>query len=76
MIKGQPRFAPNVTSTTPNAVALTDCVDGTEWLNYGPDGNPQNDAPGGKHHTTATVGLVNGRWLVTQLAVGATGTCV
>lgn len=79
VIKGQPTFSPSVTGVTPAvnpvAVTLSDCVDGTNWLNYTADGSLQDDTPGGKHRTTATVGRLNGRWLVTHLTVAGVGTC-
>jgi hypothetical protein len=79
VIKGEPHFAPTVTGVTPAsspvAVSITDCMDDTRWLNYTRDGRLQNNNPGGKHHTTATVGLLNGRWMVTRLQVAGIGTC-
>jgi hypothetical protein len=79
IIKGQPVFTPTVTgvrpATSPVAVSILDCIDDSHWLNYTPDGRLQNDTPGGKHHTTATVGLLNGQWLVTHLEIGQVGSC-
>jgi hypothetical protein len=77
--KGTPRFSPQVTKVTPPdnpiAVSLKDCVDGRDWLNYRLDGRLQNDVPGGHRLTTATVGLLKGRWVVTRLEIGKAGTC-
>jgi hypothetical protein len=77
--KGTPRFSPHVTGVTPQerpvAVSLEDCMDGSDWLNYRLDGTLQNDVPGGKHRATATVGYVDGRWMVTRLTIGEVGSC-
>jgi len=78
--KGNPVTNPTVTSVTPSAtptsVAISDCFDATHWLNYiVATGELQNDIPGARHATTATVGLVNGSWKVTELAVGQDGSC-
>jgi hypothetical protein len=78
--KGDPLTNPTVTSvtptTSPTAVAISDCFDDSHWLNYIAATNElQNDIPGGKHATTATVSSVDGRWKVTALAVGVVGTC-
>lgn len=77
--KGTPRFSPVVTEVTPLekpvAVSLRDCMDGSDWLNYRLDGQLQNDVPGGRHRATATVGLLDGRWVVTRLQIGEVGSC-
>lgn len=79
VIKGEPTLDPRVTALTPtdNPVAATiaDCFDDTHWLNYKPNGQLQDDVPGGKHKTTATVGLLDGTWKVTKLQVQGVGTC-
>jgi hypothetical protein len=79
VIRGKPTLSPHVTavapSTRPVAVSILDCVDDSRWLNYTRDGRLQNKAPGGKHRTTATVGLLGGQWLVTRLQIGEVGTC-
>jgi hypothetical protein len=78
--KGDPVTNPTVTSVTPSTdptrVAISDCLDGTHWLNYvAATGELQNDTPGARHATTATVALVDGSWKVTELAVGQDGSC-
>jgi hypothetical protein len=74
--KGQPATRPTVTSATPTSAEIADCFDDSRWLNYeASTGALQNGVPGGKHATTATVTLTDGAWRVTQLAVGAVGTC-
>jgi hypothetical protein len=78
--KGDPVTNPTVTSVTPStsptSVAISDCLDSTHWLNYvAATGELQNDTPGARHATTATVALNNGSWKVTELAVGQDGSC-
>jgi hypothetical protein len=74
--KGDPVTNPSVTSVTSTSVAISDCFDATHWLNYvAATGELQNDIPGARHATTATVKVVNGSWKVTELAVGQDGTC-
>jgi hypothetical protein len=78
--KGDPVTNPTVASMTPSdnptSVAIADCLDGTQWLNYvQATGELQNDTPGARHATTATVSLENGAWKVTNLAVGQDGSC-
>lgn len=78
--KGDPATSPTVTSVTPSteptSVAISDCLDGTHWLNYvEATGELQNDTPGARHATTATVELVDGSWKVMELAVGQDGSC-
>jgi hypothetical protein len=78
--KGDPVTNPTVTGVTPSvdptSVAISDCFDDSHWLNYVSATNElQNNVPGGKHATTATVSRVDGSWKVTDLAVGAVGTC-
>lgn len=80
VVKGDPVTSPTVTSvklsTIPTSVAISDCLDGTHWLNYvAATGELQNDTPGARHATTATVVLNNGSWKVTELAVGQDGSC-
>jgi hypothetical protein len=78
--KGEPVTNPKVTSVNPSdvptSVGIGDCFDDSHWLNYiASTGALQNDVPGGKHATTATVSQSGGSWKVTELAVGAVGTC-
>ncbi|HEY6798310.1 MAG TPA: hypothetical protein VI248_26830 [Kineosporiaceae bacterium] len=79
VMKGQPTFDPQVTSLTPAdhpvAVSISDCMDGTHWLNYKRTGELQDNTPGGRHRATATVGLLDGAWKVTHLQVQGVGTC-
>lgn len=77
--KGSPSIDPAVTGVSPppnpTSVTIRDCFDDTHWLNYKPDGTPQDNKPGGRHRTAATVTVDAGVWKVTQLSVGALGTC-
>lgn len=78
--KGEPVLDPTVTKATPptdpTTVAIEDCFDDTNWLNHiAATGELQNDVPGGRHATAATVSKIDGVWKVTELAVGAVGTC-
>jgi hypothetical protein len=78
--KGNPVTNPTVSSVEPDtnrpSVAISDCLDGTHWLNYvAATDELQNDTPGARHSTTATVALINGSWKVTELAIGQDGSC-
>ena len=80
VVKGQPLTHPTVTSLKPadkpTSAAISDCFDDTNWLNYmAATGALQNNVPGGRHQTTATVNDTGGSWKVTQLQVGGVGTC-
>lgn len=80
VVKGQPVTHPSVTSVKPTdkptSAAISDCFDDTNWLNYvAATGELQNDVPGGRHQTTATVDATGGAWKVTELQVGAVGSC-
>ncbi|MDP9335955.1 MAG: hypothetical protein M3Q30_21970 [Actinomycetota bacterium] len=80
VVKGQPVTHPTVASLTPTSeptsAAISDCFDDTNSLNYkATTGELQNNVPGGRHQTTATVKETNGAWKVTELQVGAVGTC-
>lgn len=77
--RGQPTMDPQVVSVSPPAnptqVDIVDCFNDANWLNYKVSGGLQNNVPGGRHHTTATVTDTAGVWKVTELQVGAAGTC-
>ena len=80
VLRGEPTFTPRVTGLTPAdhpvAVSIVDCMDSTRWREYSAaTGSLRDDKPGGKHHATATVGLLQGAWKVTQLHVDGVGTC-
>ena len=61
--------------TDPTQVDIVDCFNDTNWLNYKVSGGLQNNVPGGRHHTTATVEDTAGVWKVAELQVGVAGTC-
>jgi hypothetical protein len=77
--RGQPGLTPQVTGLmpqeNPTTVTISDCVDDSHWLDYKENGALADNAPGGRHATTATVADNNGIWMVTQLAIQASGTC-
>jgi hypothetical protein len=77
--RGQPTMDPQVVSvsppTDPTQVDIVDCFNDTNWLNYKVSGGLQNNVPGGRHHTTATVEDTAGVWKVAELQVGVAGTC-
>jgi hypothetical protein len=80
VVKGQPVTHPTVTSlepsTEPTTAIISDCFNDTNWLNYiASTGQLQDQVPGGRHQTTATVTEIGGGWKVTELQVGAAGTC-
>lgn len=77
--KGELVSTPSATGAEPvdrpTKVFLTDCLDGTRWLNYTAAGELENDTPGGLRRTTATVEIIDGSWKVTDVLVGGIGTC-
>lgn len=79
VIKGAPVVHPQVVSmsptTDPTAVDIVDCFNDTNWLDYKASGGLQNNVPGGHRRVTATVEGMGGIWKVTQITVGAEGTC-
>jgi hypothetical protein len=80
VVRGRPATRPAVTSlkpsTEPTTATIRDCFNDTNWLNYiAKTGRLQNHVPGGLHRTTATVKDIGGTWKVTELQVGAAGTC-
>jgi hypothetical protein len=79
VVKGKLILSPEVISATPSRhpdrVEISDCSDSTHWLLYKPDGDLQNNVPGGHYVTTATAQLNDGQWMVTQLHLGEIGSC-
>jgi hypothetical protein len=77
--RGEPVLHPVVTSLSPAAdptrATVADCFDDTHWLEYKTSGGPAKKSPGGRRATTGDLMLTAGTWKVTQLTVGATGTC-
>lgn len=59
----------------PTEMAVLDCVDSTNWLEYKSSGGLWDDKPGGKHRTTATVVLTDSTWKVSSFILEESGTC-
>ncbi len=70
---------PAVTSLSPTSdptrATVTDCFDDSRWIEYTTDGKRAKNTPGGRRSTTAELVDKDGTWKVSQLTVGATGTC-
>jgi len=79
--KGSPKNEPQVAAMTPadepSRITISDCGDSTNWLKYDADsGELADDEPGGRRSITAVVDRQqDGRWLVSDFAVRAVGTC-
>lgn len=79
--KGRPKNEPTVSSVdpsdTPTRVMIRDCGDSTNWLKYHADtGRRADDGLGGRRLITAVVDRQDdGRWLVSDFAVQAVGSC-
>ncbi|MCH7229964.1 hypothetical protein L0U85_03690 [Glycomyces sp. L485] len=56
-------------------VVVTDCADSTDTQVLDTDGRPVAGEEYGPSHVEALVELVDGRWLVTQIAVQEIGSC-
>lgn len=78
---GAPKLSPSVAgwepAEDPTMVTIADCGDSTNWLKYHADTRqPANDGPGGRRAISAVVTKqAGGRWLVSDFAVRAVGTC-
>ncbi len=77
--RGEPIIHPEVASFTPSEdptrATVTDCFDDTHWVEYQTSGKLAKNPPGGRRSTKADLQKAGGAWKVTQLTVGATGTC-
>ncbi len=73
--RGQPVLHPVVTSSSANRATVTDCFDGTHWVEYKTSGALAKNAPSGRRATTAKLIRTSGVWKVDQLSVGKVGTC-
>jgi hypothetical protein len=76
---GQPAFDPVVTAANPSGTgaaqaSVTDCADGSRWLNYH-DGKlvPGQDLR--RRRILARLQPFDGAWKVTYLNIGLAGTC-
>ncbi|MEU4217167.1 hypothetical protein [Actinoplanes sp. NPDC026623] len=80
VLKGELVTNPQVSGASPDAdpksVAITDCLDATNFLVYKSSGELANDTPGGRRSTRATVTNVGAEgWKVTSFGVQAVNTC-
>lgn len=77
--RGAPLLHPTVVNSfpagRPTDVTISDCSDGTHWLNYKLNGELQDSTPGGRHKIQAIVRLSGNLWKVNQLAVQSLGSC-
>ena len=78
--RGEPVLQPVVDQLKPEdrplEVRIRDCIDTTNWLLYKENGEPVNDAPGGRRLVIATVKDVSsGVWKVTSFGAGEVGSC-
>lgn len=75
--KNEPEVAAMIPAREPSRITISDCGDSTNWLKYNADtGEPADDRPGGRRAITAIVDHQDdGRWLVSDFAVRAVGTC-
>jgi hypothetical protein len=78
---GEPKNSPSVAgwepAEDPTTVTIADCGDSTNWLKYhAATRQPANDGPGGRRAISAVVTKqTGGRWMVSDFAVRAVGTC-
>ncbi|MEU2720163.1 hypothetical protein [Streptomyces smyrnaeus] len=75
VVKGTPRPHPEVVSVKGGTVVIRDCVDGTDWLNYKLNGEPEDDNPGSHFKADATVKRSDGAWRVSRLYMHESGSC-
>jgi hypothetical protein len=77
--RGITTHRPRVTSLSPPAdpdrATVADCFDDTQWIEYTTSGAKAKNTPGGKRATTAELVKTSGTWKVSQITIGATGTC-
>ena len=77
--RGRTIHYPRVTSLSssgiPTRASIADCFDDTRWLEYKTSGGLAKNTPGGRRATTADMVKRAGTWTVSQITVGATGTC-
>jgi hypothetical protein len=77
--RGDPVIHPRVSSLspsgTPTRATVVDCFDDTHWIEYPTSGGRAKNAAGGPRSTTAVLQKSDDTWKVTQLTVGAVGSC-
>ncbi|MFE3646450.1 hypothetical protein ACFXO2_01120 [Streptomyces sp. NPDC059152] len=73
--KGAPRVNPRIIKAASQEVALQDCVDARNWLEYKLNGELKNNVPGSHFRADATVRRSEGTWKVSKLYMYESGTC-
>ncbi|MFD4644788.1 hypothetical protein [Streptomyces sp. NPDC058441] len=73
--RGGVRVAPAVVKSSERKVELSDCVDGTKWVQIKSGGSSEG-LSGGRHRAEATVVLTSGKWKVSELYWGEVGSCM
>jgi len=71
----QPRVTEIAPASAPTSVAVTGCVDDTNWQTYNSSGQVGNSGPSGRRGTSAKIEKREGAWKVTSLAIRGVGTC-
>jgi hypothetical protein len=71
----QPRVTSLSSSIDPTRATVTDCFNDAKWIEYTTNGARAKNTPGGRRATTAELVRSSGVWKVSQLTIGATGTC-
>jgi hypothetical protein len=71
----RPRVTSLSPSADPNRATVTDCFDDAKWIEYTTGGARAKNNPGGRRATAAELVRSSGVWKVSQLTIGATGTC-
>jgi hypothetical protein len=71
----RPRVTSLSPSVDPNWATVTDCFDDAKWIEYTTGGARAKNNPGGRRATTAELVKSSGVWKVSELTIGATGTC-
>ncbi|MEW2219517.1 hypothetical protein AB0939_09460 [Streptomyces sp. NPDC006990] len=75
VVRGTPRPHPEIVSAKGGKVVIRDCVDGTDWLNYKLNGEPEDNNPGSHFKADATVKRSDGAWRVSRLYMHESGSC-
>jgi len=80
VILGAPALDPHATSVTVahsvTTVTVTDCADGSRWLQYAQSGARAGNGPAGRHKILASVQGIDGTWRVASLDVQGPSTCL
>lgn len=74
--RGRQIWNAHVTSASPTAVTVSDCLDDSGWVNYLKDGQRAPDSPDGRHASAAEITLQpDGSWRVSEQIIGKLGSC-